>query len=73
MVAAVVLLWEHMLEVEASRRGLGGSSSWDYMCFHIGHQWVAYFGLLHLHVQPSNPLLREQLSSALLGGQWTGS
>ena len=38
MVAAVVLLGEHMLEAEASRRGLGGSSSWDYMCCHIGHQ-----------------------------------
>ena len=73
MVAAVVLLGEHMLEVEASRRGLGGSSSWDYMCCHIGHQRVAYFGPLHFHVQPSNPLLREQLDSALLGGQWTGS
>ena len=27
VVAAVVLLGEHMLEVEVSRRGLGGSSS----------------------------------------------
>ena len=62
-----------MLEVEASRRGLGGSYSWDYMCFHIGHQRVAYFIPLHLHVQPSNPLLREQLDSALLGDQWIGS
>ena len=33
----------------------------------MGHQLMAYFGPLHLHVKPSNPLLREQLVNALLG------
>ena len=73
MVAAVVLLGEHMLEAEASRRGLGGSSSWDYMCCHIGHQRVAYFSPQHLHVLSSNPSLREQLDIALLGDQRIGN
>ena len=67
MVSIVVLLGEHMLEAEASRRGLGGSFNWDYMCCHIGHQRVAYFGPQHLHVLASNPSPREQLDSALLG------
>ena len=71
-VAAVAHLGEHILEVWASRRGWGGSSSWDYRCCHTGHQLVAYFGPQHLHVQPSNPLLREKLDNALLGDQWIG-
>ena len=57
MVAVVVLLGEHMLEVEASRRGLGGSSSWGYRCCHMELLLVAYI----------DPLWREQLDSALLG------
>ena len=72
-VAAVVLLGERMLKDEASKRDLGGSSRWGYRCYHTGHQLMAYFGPLHLHVQPSNPLLGEQLDSALLGDQWIGN
>ena len=37
------------------------------MCCCIG-QWLAgYIGLEHWRVQPSYPLLKEQLGSALLG------
>ena len=71
-VVAVVHLGEHMLEAKASRRGLGGFSSWDCRCCHTGHQLVAYFGPQNLHVQPSNPLLREKLDNALVGDQWIG-
>ena len=49
-VATAMLLGEHMLEAEASKRDLGGFSSWGYMCCHTGHQLMAYFGPLHLHV-----------------------
>ena len=66
MVAAVMLLGEHMLEVEVSRRGLGGSSIWGYRCFHMERLLVAYFDPLRLPALASNPSLREQLDSALL-------
>ena len=66
MVAAVVLLGEHMLEVEVSRRGLGGSSSWDYRCCHMERLLVAYFNPLCFPALASNPSLREELDSALL-------
>ena len=35
IVVAVLLLGEHMLKAEASKRDLGGSSSWGYMCCHM--------------------------------------
>ena len=54
-VVAAVHLGEHKLGVLASKRGWGGSSSWDCRCFHTGHQLVAYFSPQHLHVQPLNP------------------
>ena len=73
MVAAVVLLREHMLEVEVSRRGLGGSSSWGYRCFHMERLLVAYLDPPCFPALASNPLLREQLDSALLGDQWIGN
>ena len=57
-VVAAVHLGEHKLQVLASRRGWGSSSSWDYRCCHTGYQLVAYFSPQHLHVQPLNPLLR---------------
>ena len=60
MVAAVVLLGEHMLEVEVSRRGLGGSSSWGYRCCHKEHLKVAYFDLRHGHALALSPSLKEQ-------------
>ena len=58
-VAAAVLLGEHMLEAEASKRDLGGSSSWGYMCFHMECLSVAYFDPLCLPALTLNPLLRE--------------
>ena len=51
----VVLLWEHMLEVEVSRRGLGRSSSWGYRCCHMERLLVAYFDPLCLPALASNP------------------
>ena len=66
MVAFVVLLGEHMLEVEVSKKGFGGSSSWGYRCCHMERLLVAYFDLLCLPDLASNPSLREQLDSALL-------
>ena len=73
VVATVVLLREHMLEVEVSRKGLGGSSSWGYRCFHMERLLVAYFDPLCLPAVASNPSLREQLDSALMGDQWIGN
>ena len=73
MVAVVVLLGEHMLEVEVSRRGLGGSSSWGYRCCHMDRLLVAYFDPLCLPALASNPSLRKQLDNALLGDQWIGN
>ena len=67
MVAVVVLLGEHMLEVEVSRRGLGGSSSWGYRCCHMESLLVAYFDPLCLPALALNPSPREQLDSSLLG------
>ena len=67
MVVAVVLLGEHTLEVEVSRRGLGGSSSWGYRCCHMERLLVACFNPLCLPALASNPSLREQWDSALLG------
>ena len=34
------------------------------------HWLVAYTDPQHCYVQPSYPLLKEQLGSALLGAQW---
>ena len=56
MVAAIVLLGEHMLEVEVSRRGLGGSSSWGYRCCHMELLLVAYFDPLCLPALASKSL-----------------
>ena len=72
-VAATVLLGEHMLEAEASKRDLGGSSGWGYMCCHMECLLVSYFDPLCFPVLESNPSLREQLDSALLGDQWIGN
>ena len=69
----VVLLGEHMLEVEVSRRGLGGSSSWGYRCCHMERLLVAYFDPPCLSTLASNPSLREQLDNALLRDQWIGN
>ena len=70
MVVVVVLLGKHMLEVEVSRRGLGGSSSWGYRCCHMERLLVAYFDPPCFLALASNPSLREKLDSALLGDQW---
>ena len=59
----------HMEEVLPSRRGLDGSSSYGYRCFHMGHWLVTCIGPQHWHAQPSYPLLKEQLGSSLLGAQ----
>ena len=72
-IATVVLMGEHMLEAKASKRDLGGSSSWGYMCYHMECFLVAYFDPLCLPALASNPSLREQLDSALLGDQWIGN
>ena len=42
------------------------------MCFCIGHWLAACIGPQHWNSQPSNPSLKEQLSNALIGDQWTG-
>ena len=59
--------------VLVSRRGSGGSSSWDcrYCC--MGLWLVACIGPLHCLVQPQSPLPREHLGNALLNAQWTDS
>ena len=41
------------------------------MCYCIGHWLAACISPQHWRVQPSYPLLKEQLGSALLGAQWT--
>ena len=71
--AAVVQQEAHREEVLVSRRGLGGSSSWDrrYCC--MGLWLVAYIGPLHWLVQPQSLLLKAHLGNALLGDQWTDS
>ena len=40
----------------ASKRSWDGSSNWDCMYFHIGHQLVAYFGPQHWRALSLNPL-----------------
>ena len=52
----------HKEEVLASRRGLGGSSSWDckYCC--MGLWLVACIGPLHWLVQPQSLLLKAHLA-----------
>ena len=69
--AAVVQQEAHREEVLVSKRGLGGSSNWGrrYCC--MGLWLVACIGPLHWLVQPQSPLLKEHLSNALLGAQWT--
>ena len=70
---AVVQQEAHMEEVLASRRGLGGSSSWGcrYCC--MGLWLVACIGPQHWLVQPQSPSLKEHLGNALLGAQWIDS
>ena len=41
------------------------------MCCYVGHWLAACIGPQHWRVQPSYPLLKEQLGSALLSAQWT--
>ena len=63
----------HTEEVLASRRGLGGSSSWGcrYCCMGL---WLGvYIGPLHWLVKPISPSLKEHLGSALLDAQWIDS
>ena len=66
-VAAAVNLWEHKLGVLALMIDLDDSSNLDYRCSHMERLLVAFFDPLCLPVLASNPLLREQLGSALLG------
>ena len=84
LVAAAAERWTHTVVVVCAPGGtyagglgiqerLGWFFSWDCRCCHTGHQLVSYFGPLHLHVQPSDPLLREKLDNALLGDQWIGN
>ena len=56
-----------MEEVLASRRGLGGSSSWGcrYCC--MGLWLAACIGPQHWLVQPQSPLLKEHLGNSLSG------
>ena len=65
--AVVVQHEAHMVVVLVSRRGLGGSSSWDcsYCC--MGLWMVACISLFHWFVQSQSPLLKEHLGDALLG------
>ena len=56
-----------------SRKDWGDSSNWNYMYYHMEHWVVACINLLHWHALTSNPSLREQLDSVLLGGQWAGN
>ena len=60
-------------EVLVSRRGLGGSSNWDYRYCCMGLWLVACIGPLHWLVQPQSLLLKAHLGNALLGTQWTDS
>ena len=66
-VAVAVNLWEHRLGVLASMTDWDDSSSLDCRCSHMERLLVAYFDPLCLPVLASNPLLREQLGSSLLG------
>ena len=61
----------HREEVLVSRRGLGGSSSWDYRYCCMGLWLVACIGPLHWLVQPQSLLLKAHLGNALLDAQWT--
>ena len=65
--AAIVQQEAHRVVVFVSRRGLGGSSSWDcrYCC--IGLWLVACIGPLHWLLKPQSLLLKEHLGNALLG------
>ena len=65
--AAVVQYEAHMEEVLASKRGLGGSSSWGYRYCCMGLWLVACIGPQHWLVQPQSPSLKEHLGNALLG------
>ena len=64
---AIVQQEAQRVVVLVSRRGLGGSSSWDcrYCC--MGLWMVACIGPLHWLVQPQSPLLKEYLGNVLLG------
>ena len=69
--ATVVQQKAHRVVVLVSKRGLGGSSSWDcrYCC--MGLWLVACISPLHWLVQPQSLLLKARLGNALLGAQWT--
>ena len=71
--ATVVQQEAHRVVVLLSRRGLGGSSSWDcrYCC--MGLWLVACIGPMHWLVQPQSLLLKAHLGNTLLGAQWTDS
>ena len=71
--AAIVQHEAHKEEALVSRRGLGGSSSWDCRYFCMGLWLVACIGSLHWLVQPQSLLLKAHLGNALLGAQWTDS
>ena len=64
--AADMQLKAHTEEVLASRRGLGGSSSWGcrYCC--MGSWLVVYIGPQHWLVQPISPSLKEHLGQCSL-------
>ena len=66
-VAAAVNLWEHKLGVLASMIDYDDSSNLDCRCSRTERLLVAYFDPLCLPALASNPLLREQLGSNLLG------
>ena len=65
-VSAAVNLWGHKMGVLASMIDYDDSSNLDWRCSNMERFLVAYFDLLCLPTLASNPLLREQLGSALL-------
>ena len=71
--AAVVQQEAHREEALVSRRGLGGSSNWDYRYCCMGLWLVACISILYWLVQPQSLLLKAHLGNALLGAQWTDS
>ena len=74
MIHVVVVQQEaHREEALVSKRGLGGSSSWDYRYCCTRLWLVACIGPLHWLVQPQSLLLKAHLGNALLGAQWTDS
>ena len=68
---AVVQQEAHMEGVLASRRGLGGFSSWGYGYCCMGLWLVACISPQHWLVKPQSPSLKEHWGNALLSAQWT--